>query len=141
VKETKNKAAFRKIPVHSTLLEKGFLDFVEGVRKTRGEDARLFIGYADHGTQAGYKYSDTFAAYLDELGITARAKSLHSFRSTIINALQEAEVNAVKRNRITDHSNKSIADDVYGGNFSMAPLKKEIEKAVYKNSSLGAAKT
>lgn len=140
VKETKNKSAIRCIPIHSTLIEKGFLDFVESVKKTRGADARLFVGYTDHGTQAGYKYSDTFAAYLDELGITAKAKSLHSFRSTIINALQEAEVNPVKRNRITGHSNKSIADDVYGGSFSMTSLKKELEKAIFKNATLGAQK-
>lgn len=96
----KNKNSVREIPIHKTLIELGFLSYVEQVRSSKPFNQLVFpelvdadryrqsladktkIDYAKNGGRA-------FAEYLDlpNVNIVDRKKVFHSFRSTFINRL------------------------------------------------------
>lgn len=134
--DTKNKGSVRRVPIHSKLIKLGFLDFVEKVRKERGDKARLFIEYSDHGGQAGNKFTDFFGNYLDSIEITARSKVFHSFRTTFINALEALEVQTVKIQRLVGHVTGTVALDTYGGQSDVRVYSDEIEKLNFDNALL-----
>lgn len=88
--DPKTSAGERQIPIHSTLLELGFLDFVRDVRSAG--DPRLFMGWR-FSKRGGFgdAASKWFARHCDKCGVTAKGKVFHSFRSTLVNALRNFE--------------------------------------------------
>lgn len=148
-KRLKNSASRRIIPVHSKLVELGFMDYV----KIRSKDkiGRLFpelkssrkIG--DYGKEPSRK----FTAYRrlmnvgdDRLNPTTgkwegqNRKAFHSFRSTLIDALRRADVPKERRTRLAGHEFNDTQDSNYDGGdatmmFSFLTLQGDIENAVF----------
>lgn len=94
----KNKNSVRKIPLHKTLIEIGFLDYFERIKALKPFNNLLFPELLkrekyqewrqnpfdiDYGKNGGRRFGE----YLDELKITQKEKVFHSFRSTVINRL------------------------------------------------------
>ena len=85
----KNKASVRNVPLHSALVELGFLEFVAGCK----EGERLFPNLPQHKTG---RYSDAagkmFNRLLDSLGIKRPKMDFHSFRHTFSDACERSDV-------------------------------------------------
>ena len=92
-KRLKNRASRRKVPVHSKLIELGFLKFV-AARKAAGSDT-LFDLQLDSRDGMGQSVGRKFATYLrDKVGITDRRKVFHCFRHGFVTRVAQTIVEA-----------------------------------------------
>ncbi|WP_017174365.1 site-specific integrase, partial [Xanthomonas phaseoli] len=82
----KNAHSSRFVPLSDTVLQAGFLTFVEDVKRA-GFD-RLFP-HLQHSEAGGYgdTMGDQFRAYAIKRGLTGRLKSFHCFRHNVANTL------------------------------------------------------
>lgn len=114
----KNLASERDLPIHSAVIAKGFLGFVEGV--TSG---RIF------GDASGQPVSKWFRRQVATLAPDARAKkSLHSFRHTMRDKLRGAGVDDVTRREILGHAHGDVEDQTYGSATSMQERRDALER-------------
>lgn len=119
-KRAKTLASIRTIPIHPTLLEIGFLDYVEDMKGLNGQ---LFPDlHPDKFGHYGKQPSQRFGVYLDKLGITDRAKVFHSFRTTANNCLKQNGVPEETRCQFIGHEHDTINSATYGEPHSMAFL-------------------
>ena len=95
------------------LVTLGFLDYVEDVQETHGDDAWLFplIAPDTGGVKAWSKW---FGRYIREAGITDRAKVYHSFRHNFKDALRAAGVGEEVHDALTGHSTRGEVSREYG---------------------------
>lgn len=125
-KHLKTPAARRIVPVHSKLIELGFLDYVEHAReyiqkhpkvKTQtGEyDTRLLydLTYEDHdkwGRKLGRWFNEN---YLKKIGLKEKKKSLHSLRHSLITSMSAAEVEHATIRAIVGHEAGTVTEKHY----------------------------
>lgn len=110
----KTQSSIRFVPLAKPLLDAGFLDFVEDMRKVG--HPRLFphlpAGTRKDGTPNGLGYgrqlSRQFSAHLKGLGIE-KGVGFHAFRHTFSTMLAEAEVSPADIAMITGHAVRSEA--------------------------------
>lgn len=132
----KNITSRRRIPVHPTLIELGFIEYV-AVAKAEGRH-RIFDKlkknkYEKH-TAA---WSQWFSRQLRRtLNITDTGLVFHSFRHTFKDYCRAMEIPEDVHDAITGHTNDSIARK-YGGNYPLLPLVNAMAK--YKVSGLELA--
>lgn len=92
-KRLKNRASRRKVPVHSKLIELGFLEFV-AARKAAEKDT-LFDLQLDSRDGMGQSVGRKFATYLrGNVGITDRRKVFHCFRHGFVTRVAQTIVDA-----------------------------------------------
>lgn len=137
-KRLKTIASRRLVPIHSTLIRCGFLDYVRTIAS-----GRLFPELPeDTKTQGSYKekMSEYFTAYRRKKGVGATVggsnKSFHSFRATFISRLRLADVPGDRRRRIAGHDATDVHDGTYHGGdiktmFKISTLQSDIEKVQY----------
>ena len=106
-KAVKNTVSKRRVPVHPTLIELGFLDYVAQLKL--GGEKLLFPGFLPSVGRAAPKAGDWFVDLLKQIGLRdetpgARLVGMHAFRHTLSN--QGAELGVVNTEAITGHSNK-----------------------------------
>ena len=129
LRRIKNAASKRIIPIHSRLIELGFLECVERARM-KGQ-ADLFPDLAEKGSNAhGRKLGRKFRSAIDKtLGPEAEVLSFHSLRHYVQTALEE-------RGDITDkiirdllgHEGKDVHERVYSKQSSTHLLQAAIER-------------
>ncbi|HRP25453.1 MAG TPA: site-specific integrase, partial [Promineifilum sp.] len=138
-KRLKNKASERIIPIHSKLIELGFLDYVRTIKA-----GRLFPELPEDPARPGNfgaKATEQFTAYRRKCGVGALSgkgnKSIHSFRSTFISALRKAGVPKDRRTRLAGHEYDDTQDKTYHGGdvltmFDFKTLKADIEQVRFE---------
>jgi integrase len=103
----KNKNAIRHIPIHSKVINLGFLDYVE---KIRGKGKAQVFPLLNGGEKGFSKNtSRRFGELLDKVGITDRLKVFHSLRHTFITRLHEASAPATHVMRLAGHTPSAFA--------------------------------
>lgn len=140
-KKVKTEAGTRFVPVHSKLIELGFLRYVEHAReviakspKTDGYPTRLLyaLTYKDGvwGRKIGRWFNDTF---LPDLGLKEGKVSLHSLRHSFITSLSIAGVEASTIMALAGHEQGTVTFGVYAHyDVKYLPVFKEaIEKIEY----------
>jgi integrase len=105
-KSLKNPTSKRKVPVHPTLIELGFLDYVKHLKST-GQKL-LFPGFPPSVGRAAPKAGEWFTELLKRIGLRdetpgARLVGMHAFRHTLSN--QGEELGVVNTESITGHAN------------------------------------
>lgn len=122
-RQIKNDASERIVPVHSQLLEAGFLKFAKGA------SVRLFPSFKRSAGRYGHNPSKAFHRLLrDQLGLTDRRVRFHSLRHTMITALHKARVHPTYVNAIVGHERAKGAAGGYIGDMDAAGLRDELEK-------------
>ncbi|MFT3850523.1 MAG: site-specific integrase [Propionivibrio sp.] len=137
-KRLKTDISRRIVPIHSKLIELGFLEFVRSASHGRifphlREDP---LKPGDYGQRA----TEDFTAYRRSVGVGNQAgegksrKAFHSFRSTFIDAMRKAKppVPKDRRTRLVGHEYDDTHDDTYNGGdaltmFSIDALKGDVE--------------
>ena len=104
-KAVKTETSQRKVPIHSRLIDMGFLDYVERLRR-QGRKL-LFSPFKPYNGRASGEAQKWFRGFMRELGLrdeTPKAKltGMHAFRSTFLN--RAANVGAVNAEAITGHA-------------------------------------
>lgn len=139
-KRLKTDASRRIVPIHSKLIELGFLDFVKAL-----PDGRIFPHLREDPLKPGdfgQKASEDFRDYRRLVGVGnlegegKSRKVFHSFRSTFIDAMRRAEVPKDRRTRLAGHDYDDTHDDTYNGGdpltmFAIATLKNDVESVKF----------
>lgn len=110
-----NKDSFRYVPIHSDLINRGFLDYVDRVRAMKNKDLRLLyhLTYTEkHGW--GKKLTYWFSkVLLPKLDIKREENSLHSTRHTFITRMKETDTEYAVIDAIVGHEGKGIGETTY----------------------------
>jgi integrase len=138
----KTKSSARAIPIHSQLVELGFLQFV-AKRRREGADAWLFPRISPETGRAGIKaWSKWFGRYLrDSVGVKDTAKVFHSFRHGVKDALRRARVDYELREALVGHSHGNTVSGGYGAaemlaRWGVEALQEAISKITYPGLDL-----
>ncbi len=125
----------RFIPVHSTLVELGFIAFVEERRKLGS--AMLFPEQKSNSLDHwGDDVSDWFKRLVKRLGLEGRKLTMHSFRHSFEDALREADLHDTPLgNALTGRRTGGVSRD-YGKGFSTSRLSAAVERVQYPGLSL-----
>ena len=120
----KNESSRRQIPVHSRLIELGFLDLVSG------STGRLFPDLSSAGArQLTASWSQWFGRYLRQvIGIADRRKTFHSFRHTFKDLCREAGISKDLHDRLTGHTSQDVGDGYGSGLYPLRPLAVAIDQ-------------
>ncbi|MTK12255.1 MAG: site-specific integrase, partial [Clostridiaceae bacterium] len=134
-KKVKNASSRRKVPLHPTLVDLGFLIYVEQRRRAGG--GRLFPELVpdQHGTVTG-NWSKWWGRYARDLGVTDKRKVFHSFRHTVKDAFRNAGVEKSLRDAIMGHAAGDVADS-YGAGYSLAIMAAAVAKLEFLPWSAG----
>ncbi len=98
----KTRASLRFVPIAKALLDAGFLEYVEDVRKAGHK--RLFPHLPNNdGTGFGKQMSRRFSSYIKERGIKEEGMGFHAFRHTMSTRLDRAGVPHGTLAKITGH--------------------------------------
>lgn len=122
----KTAASSRSVPIHSKLIEIGFLQYVTQVRDQghlqlwpdlkRGADGLLSSAY-----------SKWFGRFKRAAGVTNRRIAFHSFRHTFINELKQGGAPEAAIKQLVGHVDSSITTGRYGKMLSPPVLVRTIE--------------
>ncbi|WP_230802187.1 site-specific integrase [Seohaeicola saemankumensis] len=130
-KSVKSKAGRRKVPLHSELINLGFLDFV----KSRETGKRLFPDYnynanGGYGRNLGRWCNQSF---LPNLGIKEPGLVFHSMRHTVVTRLGQANVPEPVIQRIVGHARSGVTQEVYfRQGYTLAQLTEAIERLTFR---------
>lgn len=97
-KKLKTRTSKRLVPIHPTLIDLGFLDYVDDVKKSGKE--RLFPNLKKSTYGYGRSPGRNFASYMDSIGISDSEKVFHSFRHTFANTLKKNLVDEEARSEL-----------------------------------------
>lgn len=134
-KSIKNSHSERYIPIHHTLIENGFLDYVKA-RKAMHK-SKLFDYKLYDKSSKPKSYSQTFgkaySQFLIEIGIKKAGLTFHSWRHTFISELRRKAVPKRIIGDIVGHREQTVTDQ-YGIGADFYPLdvwQKHINKVNY----------
>lgn len=123
----------RKIPVHSKLIDLGFLGHVENVK---GKGHSRVLSDIDPDSKGYYSglFSKTWSYYTKKIGVHSRKAVFHSFRHNFTDALREADVPDDVSRALTGHAKRGDRVDThlrYGSKASLKRLKAGVDKVAY----------
>lgn len=120
----KNSGATRIIPVHSKLIELGFIDFLN--RFTSEQHLFPELTYSE---RDGYFKSagEWFRRFLREVLDDNTKLSFYSFRHTFADAFKQQQVVSTIPGTLLGHKSNTITFDVYGGSVMLETLQNNIE--------------
>lgn len=141
-KAVKTEASQRIVPIHSSLIELGFLDFVKESRAMQrkikydnGYKSRLLydLTYTQHekwGRNLGRWFNER---YLKALGLKTKKKTLHSLRHSFITFLSVEGVEGANIKSMVGHEPDTVTTQIYMhyGIDHLPVFKEAIEKLRY----------
>ena len=119
-KRLKTRASKRLIPIHSRLIQLGFIDFVKSKEGDRVFDE---LGLSIDGY--GRYPSRWFGRWKKKIGVEP---PFHSFRHTVINHLKQKGINPFVIHAIDGHTEGDMSMDRYGKPYNVTILKDAIEQ-------------
>lgn len=133
-KRLKTDASTREVPIHSKLIELGFLQYVERTRQ-KGK-VRLFPDL-ERDSRGSYTqaFSRQWNRWLRRFGIGDERKVFHSFRHAFKDAARRGDVPKQQRDRLQGHALEDEAEK-YGLGWELPALKRQIEKVRYTGLKL-----
>ena len=131
-KKLKTQGSKRRVPIHSKLLEFGFLRYVEETKK--GRHSRLFYQLEKNRNGYGDAVGKWFGRHLNKIGITDPAKVIHSFRHTVVTRLTAAGVPQDMREVIVGHAAENVHGQTYvhREGIPLALLMEHLEKLDFR---------
>ena len=128
-KRLKNKSSKRIIPIHDTIIELDFIDYVDLLRK-RGEE-RLFPELR-YNELNGYieQASQFFRLYKKALGFEKIKHTFHSFRHTFIDTGKQLKINREYIAEAVGHHVSGVTFGRYGKEYIPKVLYDEVFKKI-----------
>ena len=134
-KKLKNQSSRRIVPIHDTLIDLGFIDFIKLLKKDP-ERKRVFeeLEYRE-GTYIRSISRFWNNRYLPLLGIKTDKNGFHSFRHSVIDHLKQLGVEPHFINELVGHSHGNIDLDRYGKRYNPDILyNKCVKRVVFQTS-------
>ena len=135
-KRLKNTASRRIVPIHDTLMELGFIDFINLLKQDKNRN-RVFeeLNYRE-GTYARRVSRFWNDKYLPVLNIKTPKNGFHSLRHTVIDTLKQKGIEPHFINELVGQSQGNIALDRYGKGYNPDIIyNKCLKKLVYETSN------
>lgn len=128
----KNKFSRREVPIHSLLIEAGFIEFVESKRLLKDDALFPDVPTGSDNTQTSI-FSKRFATFLKGCGIkdVDTETCFHMFRHTLKDALDRGQVPESISEAIQGWSREMKTSRSYGSGKEAETLKPWIEKAEF----------
>lgn len=116
----KTEGSVRRVPVHSVLIERGFIEYAQSKRGQK----RIFPMTPDPRGREGANWGKWFGKYLrGKCKVTNERMTFHSFRHTFKDVARARGIAKDVHDAITGHEGKDVSDQVYGGlAYHLAPL-------------------
>ncbi|MEZ9143707.1 tyrosine-type recombinase/integrase [Vibrio sp. 10N.286.52.C3] len=124
----KSHYASRIVPLHSCLIELGFIDYVNN--RVEHQQVNLF-GFKPIGIDKDWSKSFAlrFSKVLNQCGFIEKTRpTLHSLRHTFIDELQQASVEEYITSELVGHSKQTLTYGRYGKSIQLSVLSENIEK-------------
>lgn len=124
---TKTDAAIRMIPIHKTLLDIGFMDWV---KKTAGNKPNKVIFptlVSESDKDTSKRATRRTSPYLLKIGIDDPSKVFHSTRHNFSDELRNNNLEYYSIKKLMDHSGTDVAS-IYGSGASLSMLKEYIDR-------------
>ncbi|MFC0444355.1 DUF6538 domain-containing protein [Pseudidiomarina halophila] len=123
-KSVKNKGSVRRVPLHSHLIELGFIDYLNSLQDSQRVFPQLSQG-------SGKKYANRVSKWLSDyfrqsLGINPAIKPMHGFRHTFKTLARANGIAKDVSDTLTGHSSGDVADTY--GEYQLVTLSEAIEK-------------
>ena len=134
-KRLKNLSSRRIVPIHDTLIDLGFIDFINLLKKDPKRE-RVFeeLDYRE-GTYSRSISRFWNRRFLPLLGIKSEKNGFHSFRHSVIDHLKQEGVEPHFINELVGHSQGNIDLDRYGKQYNPDILyNKCVKRIVYQTS-------
>lgn len=126
----KNEGSKRRVPIHSSLIVLGFLDYLTGVKNTG--HVRLFPDLKKGGNGYGDAVGKWFGRHVTSVGLLDPALVFHSTRHTFITNLYAAKCPRETVQILTGHSDGTVHEQyVHRENLPLSLLKEGIERLQY----------
>ena len=118
-KRLKNMSSRRIVPIHDTLIDLGFLEYLKLLKLENPERKRVFeeLSFRDgsYARNVSRFFNDR---YLPKLGIKSSKNGFHSFRHTIIDHLKQKGIEIHYINEMMGHTSGNIDLDRYGKGYN-----------------------
>lgn len=122
----KNASSRRRLPLHSALLDCGFLDYVESARPRRFVFPGLKPNPRD---KLGGYFSNWFSGYLrHQVGITDKRKVLHSFRHSFKDICRNVGIDEAVHDALTGHTAPGAGRKYGNEQYPLPPLFDAMER-------------
>lgn len=131
-KSLKTASSKRRVPVHRTLLDLGFVDYAQsGAQLGRifPEIKKGSDGYHSH------HFSKWWGRFAGHVGFRSTRTTFHSFRHNFLDALRAAETPEYINKALAGHSDNSVHSQ-YGGGATLNQLHTAIDKVSYTGVDL-----
>ena len=134
--QLKTESSTRFVPLHDTLIEKGFIKFIE--RQAKLKEPRIFTELDKTAGKYSHSASKWFSAYKNKLGFgTDGKKTFHSLRHTFIDNLKQQRTEESIVSAIVGHSYDSMTFGYYGKDYGIKLLKEVVDSVEYEELKLG----
>ena len=135
-KSIKTLSSRRIIPIHNTLIDLGFLDYLQILKKKHPKRERIFEELRYIGGSYNKNVSKFWnVRYLPKLGLKTSKKNFHSLRHTVSDHLKQKGVEPHFVKELLGHSSGEGEWDRYGKNYEPEIMfNKCIKRIVYKTS-------
>ena len=135
-KHLKTLSSKRVVPIHDTLIDLGFIEFVELLKKRHTNRQRLFqelkYGEGSYIRNVSYFFNKK---YLPLLGLKTDKKNFHSIRHTVVDHLKQRLVDISFINELVGHHHGNIDLDRYGKGYTSDIIyNKCVKKINYETS-------
>jgi integrase len=135
-KHLKTLSSKRVVPIHDTLIDLGFIEFVELLKKRHTNRQRLFqelkYGEGSYIRNVSYFFNKK---YLPLLGLKTDKKNFHSIRHTVVDHLKQRLVDISFINELVGHHHGNIDLDRYGKGYTTDIIyNKCVKKINYETS-------
>ncbi|CAH1195921.1 Phage_integrase domain-containing protein [Vibrio harveyi] len=120
-KRLKNLGSRRFVPIHSALIELGFLTYINSLNTDR-VFPELKLERDGYGTAA----SKWYGRFKSKLGFS-KGLDFHSFRHTFANDLKQELTPQLITAQLLGHNNQSVTYDRYGKDLNIKILKESLE--------------
>lgn len=135
-KHLKTLSSKRVVPIHDTLIDLGFIEFVELLKKRHTYRQRLFqelkYGEGSYIRNVSYFFNKK---YLPLLGLKTDKKNFHSIRHTVADHLKQRLVDISFINELVGHHHGDIDLDRYGKGYTTNIIyNKCVKKINYETS-------
>ena len=133
----KTEAGIRMVPVHSTLMRCGFLDYLAAAK--RDESGQLFPALKHGGPDGKLNWYQTrkFTALRRLIGVTRPRTSFHSFRTNVGTALERARVPESEAVQVLGHEKLSMSYSLYSIGVDLKARSRDVvEKIGYEGLDL-----
>ena len=118
-KKLKNRSSRRIVPIHDTLIDLGFLDFLKLIKSKNPERKRVFEELPFREGSYFRNVTRFFnERYLPKLGIKKPTLSFHSLRHTTIDNLKQKGIDIHFINAMMGHSQGNIDLERYGKGYN-----------------------